>query len=35
MPACPPLCRVQMVFIGKDLDADLIREGFQECVVKQ
>ncbi|KAL4436341.1 hypothetical protein ABPG77_009903 [Micractinium sp. CCAP 211/92] len=25
----------KMVFIGKDLDADLIREGFQECVVKQ
>ncbi|KAL4420551.1 hypothetical protein ABPG75_010207 [Micractinium tetrahymenae] len=25
----------KMVFIGKDLDADLIREGFQECVVKK
>ncbi len=23
----------KMVFIGKDLDADLIRGGFEECVV--
>ena len=24
----------KMVFIGKDLEEDLIREGFEECVVK-
>lgn len=25
----------KMVFIGKDLDADLIREGFEECLVNK
>ena len=25
----------KMVFIGKDLDKDLIREGFEECIVSR
>lgn len=25
----------KMVFIGKDLDRELIEEGFKECVVSQ